>query len=205
MARRGKLLGYLINREAADIFFAYLRLTTRREFCFDTLWSVLLATLALTPVLITKAPSCEVLEFTSGNMATVITALSILAGFNATSVAVITSSSSKTTEDLRTRFVADRTYTYLEVIIAHFCWAIIVQLILLLCSSMVLFWLKFFYAGALSQPWRYVFWFILIAGTISVIYSIVLTVRNISILYYYMVAQTREGMPQPPQAPDPKE
>lgn len=136
----------------------------------------------------------KVLEELYKSISVIITAFSILAGFNITSLSIFATSDSPVAKMLRSELIEGTDRKKIEQILAYFAWSIIMQLILLLFSIISSFILSYvlqikpqflihakeLIAGAM--------WFTVLIAVIAILYSIVLTLRNISILYRYLVA-----------------
>lgn len=196
-----KLFKKIINRDALDVFLGYLDLASPQEIRYDFFFSLTFASLLIGISSFADNGIQSMLDFFNAHVGSVITALSILAGFNVTSIAIIATSQSEVSQYLRNNKIEGKNATLLEQIISFFCWAIMVQLLALLLSIIAIFIFKFLFPMENRIIWdtKYfnftclnLIWIILFFGAWFVAYSITLTVRNVSILYYYLVADSRK-------------
>lgn len=185
----------IINRDALEVFLGYLDLASPQEIRYDLVFSTLFTSFV---ILFSSVNSDikTVIDFFNSNIGSVISALSILAGFNITSIAVIATSRSDLCTSLKKQTVPGKNASLLQQIIAFFSWTIMVQLFSLLMSVIAIFIFNFFLPinneplfaiKGLRFSYINLTWVLLFSGTWLVSYSITLTVRNISILYHYLV------------------
>lgn len=123
----------------------------------------------------------------------VITAFSILAGFNATSLSIFASSNSSVVKELKEQLIDGTSRSKIEQLFAYFTWSVIVQLTLLFYSIVAF---SVFSYIPLYKYLKYpilniLLWLIVWVGFVGILYSILLTIRNVTILYYYLIADSR--------------
>jgi hypothetical protein len=194
------IINTVVNREAVDIFLGYLELAPIKEILYDLIFSIVFSIIIVIIIFYYEPTIKEIIDFILQNLGIVITVLSILAGFNITSVAVIATSQSILTKSLKEKFINNSLHTYLEQIISYFSWAILVQLAILLLSIAAFFILKFafplenkiiFNLLSIKMTSLNLIKLITFAGLFMIFYSITLTVRNVSILYYYLISNAK--------------
>lgn len=183
------LLKLLTIREAVLIGLDYWAITSRRERNQDLIVPLVLAIGIIICFSLQSPKSRVIIEFITNHMGTVITALSILAGFNTTSMTMIAVSPSRLAKTFREKRLENNPKrSYMDQIMVFFSWAILVQLTFVLFSFILL--------GVLSLFEVTAFWpaaLLLGLWLFGAIYSVTLTVRNSSILFSYLIAEAKNG------------
>lgn len=130
----------------------------------------------------------------NGTLNTIVTALSILAGFNTASLSIIATSNSEIVSLLRRELIEGTNRAKIEQIISYFSWSVIFQLVLLTFSiviSLLYGYLLPIDRLILSQVFSVVTWGVVSIVIIGAIYSLKLTIRNILILHMFLIADSR--------------
>lgn len=185
------------NRPMYRVASSYWNTSTFYEKITDIGGSVLLSGVVCLLLWLKHPPIQEFIPFTNQLVSTVITVLSILAGFNIAAVSIIGSSQSPLIKVLAETKMENQKISNLEGIISFFSWAIVVQLIILLFS--IIF---FIVAGSVMTPTRSAFsfynipkfpvlLFLMFVGTSTSLHSILLTLRNITGLFLLLVKSTK--------------
>jgi hypothetical protein len=173
----------------------YLELGRERDIYRDLILSIVPGLVALYMVYDLHVPIEEFVKNLTPIMNLIVTSFSILAGFNATSLSIFVTSNSPIVNKLREEEICGDTsipgIKKIDQILAYFSWSVIVQLTLLFIA--IIFTLVISYIKTITACWiLWVVWITLSISLIGILYSVALTVRNFSILYMYLVAQSKE-------------
>lgn len=125
---------------------------------------------------------------------TAITAFSILAGFNTATLTMFATSNSPVIQDLKNQYLEGKPRLKIEQLIAYFTWAIAAQLALLLVSVFVLLLLSGVtkeHCMVTTNLGLFALYVTLFFQTFGTSYAIVLSIRNVSIIYTFLVADGR--------------
>lgn len=121
----------------------------------------------------------------------VIAAISILAGFNITSITVI-SSVGDNAERLRERRSSDNQINYYDMLIVFFTWAVTIQLIVVL-TSIVLFYLGSLVPSTLNISVPIWGWICAVVWLAVTLHSIMISIRNLKTLFLYVTYKKPEN------------
>lgn len=113
----------------------------------------------------------------------IIAAISILAGFNITSITVISAVGGS--DRLRNRKDSSGTITIFDMLVVFFTWAVNIQLIVVLLS-ILLFYIGSFVPETLNRPVPFWGWVFAAFWLTITIHSIFISIRNIKTLYMYV-------------------
>lgn len=172
----------------------YVELARPEDIKKDIWFSILVLSGIVLVSFIAKISIQEVLKHFYNSISNIITAFSILAGFNITSLSILSTSDSKIARNLREEVIKGTDRKKIEQILAYFSWSTIIQLILLVISILGQFMyayithFKILFENKLGLG---ILWISVLIVFVAVLYSIMLTLRNITILYYYLVAESR--------------
>lgn len=123
----------------------------------------------------------------------IIAAISILAGFNITSITVI-SATGGYSDKLRKRINSAGQTNIYNMLIAFFTWAVVIQLIVVLLS-ILLFYTGSFIPKTLNYPIPWWGWMSAGFWLTVTIHSIFISIRNIKTLYLYVTYEPKEKAP----------
>lgn len=177
------------------IFYDYLDLSRREHLYFDFGVPVAISLLTVIILFMTGATPSFLVSVINSSIGVMITAFSILAGFNTASLSIIATSSSKVAQQLKENYIIGSDRKQMEQILAYFAWSVVFQLTLLFISMALMFvfavdssCLAFF---QFTRKGVNLLWGLMFVDIIGVLYSIVLTIRNITILYKFLIAESR--------------
>jgi hypothetical protein len=131
----------------------------------------------------------------------IVTAFSVLAGFNTTSLTIFTTntSGSSVLRPLKRELIEGTRHVKLEQVIAYFSWSIVSQLAFLLATAAAALVFGDFSplrCALLSSAVGYgAVWLIDFILLFGLAYAVVLTIRNMSILHLFLVAEARSPAP----------
>ncbi|MEG6512436.1 hypothetical protein V6C32_10980 [Desulforamulus ruminis] len=178
------------------ILLDYFELSRSKHLFLDFCISLILGLATVGLLFYLNATTYFIINAINSTVGVAITAFSILAGFNATSLSIFATSNSPVAKKLKNELIKNTNRAKMEQILSYFSWSVVVQLVLLLLSVIA----SFLFAN--DSPFKkfvltHVYgdtaiWIILLFGMTGVFYSVNLTIRNISLLYYFLVADSRE-------------
>jgi uncharacterized membrane protein len=181
------------NRFVIDIFKDYWRNSTRSEKIGDIYLPFLISIIF---VFFAFSGSMKVDAFLRGfdqinNQ--VLTIVSILAGFNVASIAVISSSQANIIEHLR-KTISDKTgISLFKILITFFTWAVVAQLSILLIGILLSFSSSFLITEQFkSKPIPIWLWSITIIWLATVIHTILISIRNMKMLFLFVTTNKPE-------------
>jgi len=173
----------------------YLDLARQDHLRIDFGLPFAIGSIALAALIFSKANSSSLILEASSLTGVIVTAFTLLAGFNATSLSIFATSNSPLAQSLKEQLIEGTDRPKIEQLLAYFSWSVVFQLILLFLSITVFFLSSFLSEESAifqNEIFIIVSWFIIWAGLIGILYSIMLTMRNVSILYYYLIADARK-------------
>jgi len=176
------------------IFEDYIRLGRKEHLRFDFFLPIILGFIISISLKIVNTDISNLLQKFSSHLGVIITAFSILAGFNTTSLTIFATSSSPVITKLKSEKIENTNIRKIEQLFAYFSWSIVVQLTLLLISIISTFVFSYLYPLEYIAKLRYgnfLLWITFFLAISAVLYSITLTIRNITILYFFLIADTR--------------
>jgi len=171
----------------------YILLVRKKDARKDILFSLLAAIVAIIALRYAAVPLNDLMARFGQLSGTMITAFSILAGFNTASLTVLATADSPAARSLRERQSIDGSRPLIDQILVYFSWAIVVQLTMLLFSiTFMLVIVALPEGGAIIFPYavKVAVWVLMATGVFGVVYAILLTLRNIAILYYFLIAKS---------------
>lgn len=180
-----RLISKLIHKEALRVFRLYWRISSSHEKWFDFLCSITITLLLLFLIRNARLSLVDMTSFFENLFGTVITILSVLAGFNVTSVAILSSSQSPVVMKMKSTLLSDGKTNELTQFVSYFLWAIILQLTILLYSIILFFFIK------ILDPTDVTIF--LIAATLwlcGITYSVLLSIRNASNIFVFFMADS---------------
>lgn len=126
-------------------------------------------------------------------ISTIIAAFSILSGFNIASLSIFSTSKSSIAEKLRTEKIKDTDRAKIEQILSYFSWSILIQLTSLLIAIVlpIIYSVLPMEEFAANSLFKCLLWLSFSIILVLILYSIHLTMRNVWILYHYLVAEAR--------------
>lgn len=136
----------------------------------------------------------SLLKGINDSIGTIITAFSILAGFNTASLSIFATSDSLIARKLRIQQIEGTDRSKMEQILAYFTWSIVVQLTLLfisIISSLLIAHILPINLILQVKVFVFITWVLLMLGVAAILYSVLLTVRNVVILNDYLIAGSR--------------
>lgn len=172
----------------------YLNLGRQEHLRFDFGISFLGGLITTATLLSFNVSLADLISKLSSLIGTIITAFSILAGFNTTSLSIFATSSSPIAEMLKNELIEGTSRSKIEQVLAYFSWSVVVQLTLLIVSiisSLILTYIPKCYFS-FNNLIAALIWMCFFLGITAIFYSIFLTIRNVSILYKYLVAESRK-------------
>ncbi|WP_026678175.1 hypothetical protein [Fictibacillus gelatini] len=178
------------NRFVLESFKEYRKFSTSSEKVFDLLFALLIALgLTIIPVLFFNVNIKQFINNFQTLNNIVITAISILAGFNVASIAVIASSQSDVIRELKNKpSEKDPKTSKFSILVIFFTWAIVVQLIIVLIGILLYFASQFFvpktFKNDLTPYWL---WTVFVMWLAGVLHSIFISIRNVKMLYLFIV------------------
>ncbi|PFC31693.1 MULTISPECIES: hypothetical protein [Bacillus] len=177
------------NKFLVESFRNYRKFSTKSEKAFDIYIAFFISLLFV--IAAAYFSDIKVKEFIANFQSLnniVITAISILAGFNMASIAVISSSQSDMINRLKeTRSSIDPSISKFSVLIIFFTWAISIQLTIVLFGILLHFCSQF-----LIQPYLLKFvvpiwlWAILVIWMSIFMHSIFISIRNVKMLFLFV-------------------
>ncbi|MGH0608036.1 hypothetical protein [Bacillus cereus group sp. BfR-BA-01355] len=177
------------NKFLFDSFRNYIKFSTKSEKAFDIYFAIIISLFfVFTAAYFTDMKVKEfMVNFQSLN-SIVITAISILAGFNMASIAVISSSQSDMINKLKTTFSEiDSSVSKFAVLVIFFTWAITIQLTVVLMGIILHFCSQFLvqpFLLKLTVPiWL---WIILFMWMFIFMHSIFISIRNVKMLFFFV-------------------
>lgn len=180
-----------------DIFIDYLELARPKHVRHDMLIPVIITALSTGTIILAKGNPYYFVIQTMPTAGIVVTALSILAGFNMTSLSILATTDSKIVQQLRQELMEGNLKPKIQQIFSYFSWAILVQLTLLIISIAIVVIISTLNFSPTLNPvpaaLTRVGWIVFVSGLLGITYSIILTIRNISILYYFLKANSANG------------
>lgn len=166
----------------------YLELARRKHLCMDVGFPCVIAIIVAVILSCTNASVSQELKAMASFINVAITAFSIMAGFNATSLSIFATSDSPMARTLKQKRIKDTNRTQMEQILAYFSWSVIVQLVLLFLGMIMSILLSY---GLVQFEGRLSSFAVSSLTTFGVLYAIALTLRNVAILYQFLVADSR--------------
>lgn len=173
----------------------YLYLARKDHIKGDVTISLLVGTLIATIAVFMAHDKHVTVTMLVNLVSSVITAFSILAGFSTTTLTIFVTSNSPVIQELKTQYIKGKPRLKIEQIIVYFTWAIALQLLLLLISIAISLLLSGLYKDhwLLTTPIGAVMLYVtLFAQTTGVAYAISLSLRNVSIVYSFLISDSRK-------------
>ena len=178
-------MGKLVHKEALRVFRTYWKISSSHEKWFDFLCSISITLLLLLIIRYARFTFTDLTKFFESLFGTILTILSVLAGFNVTSVAILSSSQSPVISKMKSTLLPNGKTNELTQFTCYFLWAIILQLTILLYSIILFFFVKMLTPIDVN--------FFLIAVTLwlfGISYSILLSIRNASNIFLFFMADS---------------
>lgn len=174
------------------VFRDYIELARSEDINKDIGYSILLGICIVLFALLSGVTIVELLKGFNDSINIIIMAFSILAGFNTTSLSIFATSDSGIVKRLREEIIEDKSRFKIDQILAYFSWSVVLQLFLLFFSIVVS--LLFCYVEIpdvvyTNQCFSLTMWILVTTFIVVILYSIKLTIRNILILYDFLIAQ----------------
>ncbi|HBV87064.1 MAG TPA: hypothetical protein DEF42_10525 [Desulfosporosinus sp.] len=185
MSRALKLIAKLVHKEALRVFRTYWKISTSHEKWFDFLCSISATLFLLIIISYANFSFANLTKFFEGLFGTILTILSVLAGFNVTSVTILSSSQSPVILKMRSTPLSDGKNNELTQFVCYFSWAIILQLTILLYSILL-----FFFVKILTPIYINLFIFAVALWLFGILYSILLSVRNASNIFLFFIVDS---------------
>lgn len=185
MSKALNLMGKLVHKEALRVFRTYWKISSSHEKWFDFLCSISITLLLLLIIRYARFTFTDLTKFFESLFGTILTILSVLAGFNVTSVAILSSSQSPVISKMKSTLLPNGKTNELTQFTCYFLWAIILQLTILLYSIILFFFVKMLTPIDVN--------FFLIAVTLwlfGISYSILLSIRNASNIFLFFMADS---------------
>lgn len=184
------------NRFLKDSFKQYIIFSTKSERIFDLLFPFVLSFCFVVVVYFFNNLYVEnfIKKIDSLN-STVITAVSILAGFNFAGVSVISSSQSDLVQYLKTKLSKiDRKTSMFTILMVFFTWSIAIQLVVV-CFGIILFFSNQFFIPDSSLKayvplWA---WCVIAIWLGVVLHSLFLSIRNIKMLFLFVTKDYKKA------------
>ncbi|WP_368294462.1 hypothetical protein [Dehalobacter sp. TBBPA1] len=178
-----RLFSKLFHKEAIRVFRIYWKLSTAHEKRFDIVLSVAITCLVLFFIRLANLSYDNITNLFETLFGTILTILSVLAGFNVASVSILSSSQSPIITKMKEASIEGKNWNELTQFICYFSWAIVLQLTLLLYSIVLLFFTKI-----LTSAYIYIFLIVVSLWLWGVIYSVFLSIRNAANMFLFFLA-----------------
>ncbi|WP_017814446.1 hypothetical protein [Paenibacillus shenyangensis] len=175
---------FYANKFPWDTFKKYLKYSSKSELVVDVALPIVASILLLIGTSFFVSDFKVLIEKLQQLSGQVIAAISILAGFNITSITVIATVGSHA-DQLRSRISSDGQVSVYDMLIGFFTWAVTIQLIVVLFSILL------FYIGSLTpinlaMPIPIWGWGLAAIWLSLTIHSILISIRNIKTLFHYV-------------------
>jgi len=171
-------------------FKKYRKFSTRSEKIFDILGSIALAFgLTLISYIFFNTSITDFIRNYQNINTIIITAISILAGFNVASISVIATSQSDLIKELKNKpSETDPEMNKFSIIIIFFTWAIIIQLLVVLLGIIFYFLCNFYVNESYTELETPIWIWLLFTFWLScVFHSIAISIRNVKMLFLLIV------------------
>lgn len=182
-----------VNADTNNILFGFFKFATTKEKRFDIGLPFAISAIIFVSAYFLIRSNQNLLDIVKDLNSVSLSIMSILAGFNTTSLAVIASTQQKTLFRLFEKNGQKNDKNILEQLLTFFSYSIIIQLILIILGSLLLVMLK--YASDLYKNLSFVNYFsshiiLSVVGLIwlgLVLHTLFISIRNVTILYHYVV------------------
>lgn len=170
------------------IFNDYIELARKNDIIIDTVCAILLSSVITFLVSWLNISShdliSKILDFTK----IVIPTFAIQAGFHGTSLSIFSSSNTGMAKYLKENRIENTNRRLIEQVYAYFAWSFIVQLFLLFSTIITYYLVSYLPEGYLGATLSC---YISAGLLFGVIYALMLTMRNIQVLYFFLIASAR--------------
>ncbi|MHA7743869.1 hypothetical protein [Priestia aryabhattai] len=176
-----------VNYDIIKIIKNYFKLSSKKEISHDVFIPFIISIVTVSLTFYMKLDVLKILQELNN---VIMTVMSILAGFNTASIAIISSSNpSKLIQNLGNQSQRGEGEQLLDSLTGYFSYAIILQLLILIVGLVAAVFLKFiplkdiesyFYISTIMFG-IFVVWFTI------VIHSLLVTLRNVSILHNFII------------------
>jgi len=173
-------------------FIRYWKYSSRSELIVDVFFPVLLSFFMIGYSYSFVTSLGEFIEKFQNMSGQVIAALSILAGFNITSITVLASANSSAFNMLKGKKSRDEKLDLYEMLICFFTWAVIIQLLVVLISIIVYYVGSFVPREVKNSQVPIVLWIGAFIWLTSILHSVLVSLRNMKTLYYYVVYKPKQ-------------
>nr|WP_145404222.1 hypothetical protein [Paenibacillus xylanexedens] len=167
----------------------YIAFSSPSEKIFDVLFPFIIATALVTGVYFFNNISVKefIDKFNSLN-GTIISAISILVGFNFAGVSIIASSQSELVSYLKSRkSKRDNKTTLFKVLMIFFTWSIVIELLIVTIGVVLYFFSQFFVPSAILKTMVPLYvWVAVLILVFLVLHALFNSVRNIKMLFYFI-------------------
>ncbi|RAR39653.1 hypothetical protein [Paenibacillus sp. MDMC362] len=177
---------YQANNFPITTFKKYFKYSTVSELIMDVVLPTILSSLLIFYASYSIDSLSDLISKFQQVSGQVISAISILAGFNIASITVLSTINGGPTGILKRKKSTDGSSNLYDMLICFFSWAVIIQLIVVLFSILLYYIGSFIPEGFkdLYVPrWT---WLIAIAWMSITIHSVFLSIRNMKTLYLYV-------------------
>jgi hypothetical protein len=170
------------------IFNDYIELARKNHIIIDVACAIVLSGVSTFLISLLNISSNEliskILDFTK----IVIPTFAIQAGFHGTSLSIFSSSNTGMAKYLKENRIENTNRRLIEQVYAYFAWSFTVQLLLLFGTIITYYLVSYLPQGYLgtNPPWY------IGAGLLfGVLYALLLTIRNIQVLYFFLISSAR--------------
>ena len=183
---------YKANSFPVKVSKDYFKFSSKSEIIFDLVIPLVLSVIFSLIVVSDKILLKDILNSFVVINGHVVTAISILAGFNFASISLLASSNSDTISLLKKtsskeHSTSKREVTLFDMLLIFFSWAIIVQILVIGFIIILLFLISFAKINwDFSGHGRLVFKVVVSIWLALIIHSLLVTIRNVKNMYYFM-------------------
>jgi hypothetical protein len=170
------------------IFRDYLELARKYTVLIDVACAVILSFGITFFISLSNIASNELVNKIIDFTKIVIPTFAIQAGFHGTSLSIFSSSNTGMAKYLKETRIENTNRRLIEQIYACFSWSVVVQLCLLFYAIIIYYFVSYLPVGCMGAtlPW-YLGGSLLVGG----LYALLLTLRNVGILYLFLVSSAR--------------
>jgi hypothetical protein len=187
-----------VNKHIIAIFKDYFEYSTLAEKRNDILWPLAISLLLFFSIGIFEPSGKKILDIIVSINTISLSVLAILAGFNTTSLSVIAAANRDTLKQLNQSGQAAQKSSVLKQLVTFFSYSILVQIIILILGTLIVI-----FASNISNIYQLIPYkndlvpslVLSIFGTVwltVILYSLFLSVRNVSLLYRYILFLGKE-------------